>query len=122
MAAGVAPPPLKVCYPCHGLVYLHLRGLKLLHELVELLRPDTIQLGLQHLHPAQGPVAPPLRFLELLRERGQVCSQIRSFTLAYFFTATAAGDGTLEPVWRIVTETGDFYLNAITGASVDNVG
>lgn len=63
-----------------------------------------------------------MRFLELLRERGQVCSEIRSFTLAYFFTATAAGDGTLEPVWRIVTDTGDFYLNAITGASVDNVG
>lgn len=58
-----------------------------------------------------------MRFLEHLRELGQVCSQISSADMAYYFTATAAGDGTLQPVWRISTDTGVFYLNAVTGAA-----
>lgn len=60
-----------------------------------------------------------MRFLTLLRERGQVCSEISGAELAYNFTATAAGDGTLWPVWRIITDTGEFCLDAVTGVDVD---
>lgn len=62
-----------------------------------------------------------MRFLEHIRELGQVCSQISSADIAYYFTATAAGDGTLQPVWRISTDTGTFYLNAVTGAAEENI-
>ena len=88
---------------------------------IEGTRPlDTVTSAVEA-DPLDAPTA-LMRFLELLRERGQVCSEISSASLAYYFTATAAGDGTLEPVWRIITDTGDFYLNAVTGAAVKNVG
>ena len=88
---------------------------------IEGTRPlDTVTSAVEA-DPLDAPTA-LMRFLELLRERGQVCSEISSASLAYYFTATAAGDGTLEPVWRIITDTGDFYLNAVTGAAVENVG
>lgn len=56
-----------------------------------------------------------MRFLELTRDKGHVCSELRGLELCYSFSAAASGEGSLTPTWRIVTDTGEFYLNALTG-------
>ncbi len=56
-----------------------------------------------------------MRFLQLVLNRGRVCSSVDALELCYSMTANAAGEGELTPVWRIQTDTGDFYINAITG-------
>ena len=56
-----------------------------------------------------------MRFLSLVLERGQVCSRIDELELCYSMSANAAGEGELTPVWRIASDTGEFYINAVTG-------
>lgn len=56
-----------------------------------------------------------MRFLELTREKGHICSELRGLELCYAFSASASGEGSLTPTWLVVTDTGEFYLNAITG-------
>lgn len=56
-----------------------------------------------------------MRFLELTREKGHICSELRGLELCYSFTASASGEGSLTPTWLVITDTGQFYINAITG-------
>ena len=56
-----------------------------------------------------------MRFLALVLDSGRVCSSLDSLELCYSMTATAAGDGSLVPVWRITTDTGEYYKNAVSG-------
>ena len=56
-----------------------------------------------------------MRFLGLTREKGHICSELRGLELCYAFSASASGEGSLTPTWLIVTDTGEFYINAITG-------
>ena len=56
-----------------------------------------------------------MRFLALVLDSGRVCSSLDSLELCYSMTATAAGDGSLVPVWRITTDTGEYYINAVSG-------
>ena len=56
-----------------------------------------------------------MRFLGLTREKGHICSELRGLELCYAFSASASGEGSLTPAWLIVTDTGEFYINAITG-------
>ena len=56
-----------------------------------------------------------MRFLELTREKGHICSELRGLELCYAFSASASGEGSLTPTWLVVTDTGEFYINAITG-------
>lgn len=56
-----------------------------------------------------------MRFLELTRDKGHICSELRGLELCYAFSASASGEGSLTPIWRVVTDTGEFYINAVTG-------
>lgn len=56
-----------------------------------------------------------MRFVALLRDQNRVCSSLDSLELCYHMSVNAAGEGELVPVWRIVTDTGEFYINAVTG-------
>lgn len=56
-----------------------------------------------------------LRFLEIVNSEGIICSRLESLTPGYLMRVTVSGESTLTPVWRIVTDTGEHYLNARTG-------
>lgn len=54
-----------------------------------------------------------VRFLTGMSENGYVCSAITSMTQGY---STALANNRLTPVWALETDTGRFYINAVTGA------
>lgn len=56
-----------------------------------------------------------MRFLTEVREHGTVCSEVLELELGYSMAASASGEGTLTPYWRIVTDAGQYYVNAMTG-------
>lgn len=56
-----------------------------------------------------------MRFLNIVLDGGHVCSSLDELELCYNMRANAAGEGELIPVWRIATDTGEFYINANTG-------
>ena len=56
-----------------------------------------------------------LRFVEIVREEGFICSRIDSVAPGYLQSVTRSGEATLSPVWRIETDTGAFLINAKTG-------
>ena len=61
-----------------------------------------------------------MRFLNIVLDGGHVCSSLDELELCYNMRANAAGEGELIPVWRIATDTGEFYINANDGAGGDN--
>lgn len=56
-----------------------------------------------------------MRFIELTQQQGHVCSMLEELELCYLYSGTASGGGSLSPVWQLRTDTGYFYINAITG-------
>lgn len=56
-----------------------------------------------------------LRFVEAVSEQGFVCSSLSALEAGYIFSVAVSGEGTLNPVWRFTTDTGDMYINAVTG-------
>ena len=55
-----------------------------------------------------------MRFLASVSEGGSVCSRIEAMTPGYL----TAGSGRLvqlTPVWRILTDTGAYYVDAVSG-------
>ena len=56
-----------------------------------------------------------MRFLDLIRSEGHVCTELRGLTPGYTMNASVSGDGTLCPVWRIETDSGEYYINGLTG-------
>lgn len=56
-----------------------------------------------------------MRFLELIQQKGHVCREIVAFEQGYVSNTTLAGEGTLSPVWRVETDTGEYYISGITG-------
>lgn len=50
-----------------------------------------------------------------LNELGDVCSRIDGITPGYVSTASLSGTMTLNPVWRIATDTGGYQLDIVTG-------
>lgn len=56
-----------------------------------------------------------LRFVEAVSEQGFVCSSLSALDAGYIFTVAVSGEGTLNPVWRFTTDTGEIYINAVTG-------
>lgn len=71
--------------------------------------------------PAAGdPLDPPtvlLRFLAGMNDAGYVCSRIDGMTSGYLSSVSAARPVVqLSPVWRIDTDTGAYYVDALTGA------
>lgn len=56
-----------------------------------------------------------LRFVEAVSEQGYVCSSLSALDSGYIFSVAVSGEGTLNPVWRFTTDTGELYINAVTG-------
>lgn len=56
-----------------------------------------------------------MRFVEVVSEQGLVCSSLNGLEAGYVFSVTVSGEGMLNPVWRFTTDTGDVYINAVTG-------
>lgn len=58
-----------------------------------------------------------LRFLAGMNDAGYVCSRIDGMTSGYLSSVSAARPVVqLSPVWRIDTDTGAYYVDALTGA------
>lgn len=56
-----------------------------------------------------------MKFLQIVKDGGYVCSELVSAELCYVQTVSASGSGSLIPVWKLTTDAGDFYINCITG-------
>ena len=54
-----------------------------------------------------------VRFLNGMSQHGYVCSAITGMSLGYSTTVSA---NRLTPVWGVKTDTGRYYVNAVTGA------
>ena len=56
-----------------------------------------------------------MRFLEIVRDEGYVCSRVTTVEAGYFLSVSVSGVSTLSPVWHIKTDTGELYINAVSG-------
>ena len=56
-----------------------------------------------------------MRFLSSVSEGGSVCSRVEAMTPGYL-TVGSGRSVQLAPVWRILTDTGAYYVDAVTGA------
>lgn len=59
-----------------------------------------------------------MRFLDTVSSGGYVCSSIEKIECGYMFFTTVSAQRSLTPVWHIVTDTGGFFFNAVTGALI----
>lgn len=66
--------------------------------------------------PAMDAGTALLRFIASLEDNGFICTEVSSMELGYLMSALVTGGFQLTPVWRVVTDTGEYYVNAITGA------
>lgn len=57
-----------------------------------------------------------VRFLAGVNAGGYVCSQIEEMTPGYRFSSSTTRQVQLIPVWRFTTDTGVYYVDALTGA------
>ena len=56
-----------------------------------------------------------MRFVEIVRSEGFICSRLDALTPGYLMSVTVSGESTLTPVWHIETDTGELYVNALSG-------
>ena len=56
-----------------------------------------------------------MRFVEIVRSEGFICSRLDALTPGYLMSVAVSGESTLTPVWHIETDTGDLYVNALNG-------
>ena len=56
-----------------------------------------------------------VRFLAGINEGGYVCSRIDAMEGGYLLSSNTTRQVQLTPVWRFVTDTGTYYVNAVTG-------
>lgn len=56
-----------------------------------------------------------IRFAAAANASGRVCSRVIDARLCCVQSASASGTGELTPVWRIDTDAGSFFINAMTG-------
>ena len=56
-----------------------------------------------------------MHFLRAALEGGYVCSEVSDLVCGYRMDTSVTGDVSLVPVWCVVTDTGEYYLDAITG-------
>lgn len=64
--------------------------------------------------PLEVPTA-LIRFYHGLTAMGDVCSRIDSITQGYVATNYSPGSTSLVPVWQVVTDTGTYLLDMLTG-------
>ena len=56
-----------------------------------------------------------MRFVGIIEEHGIICTEISNLSLGYSMSAQVTGLLELTPIWRVVTDTGEYQVNAITG-------
>lgn len=56
-----------------------------------------------------------LRFVEIVRSDGYICSRLEDIQAGYIMSVTVSGECSLVPVWRFKTDTGTLYINAVSG-------
>lgn len=56
-----------------------------------------------------------MRFVEVVEQEGHVCNELRGVDVGYLMSVTVSGESTLTPLWHFSTDTGDIYINALTG-------
>ena len=56
-----------------------------------------------------------LRFVEIVRSEGYICSRVDDVRPGYLMTVTRSGEAELQPVWRIETDTGPLMIDAESG-------
>ena len=56
-----------------------------------------------------------IRFVEIVRSEGYICSRLESVQPGYLMTVTRSGEADLAPVWRIETDAGPLMIDAETG-------
>lgn len=56
-----------------------------------------------------------MSFVEIVHDEGYICSRLTGVEAGYFMSVSALGECSLSPVWRISTDTGVLYINAISG-------
>lgn len=54
-------------------------------------------------------------FIEHLRSDGLGCSKITDLEPGYFMNVAVSGECSLKPVWKLTTDAGEFYINAVNG-------
>ncbi|MGN1002402.1 MAG: hypothetical protein ACI4PC_06485 [Oscillospiraceae bacterium] len=60
-------------------------------------------------------VSAVMRFVELVKSDGLICSRLEEVEPGYIMSVEVSGESDLTPVWKIVTDTGNIYINALTG-------
>lgn len=66
--------------------------------------------------PAMDASTALLRFIADLEDYGFICTEITSMELGYTMSAMVTGKFRLTPVWSVITDTGEYYVNAVSGA------
>ena len=61
-----------------------------------------------------------MRFLAGVSQNGYICSQIRSMEDGYLASGSTRSVQ-LTPVWRISTDTGDYFVDAVTGTVTPDI-
>jgi len=56
-----------------------------------------------------------LRFVEIVRDEGYICTRLDSVQPGYLMTVTRSGEAELTPVWRLETDAGPLMIDAETG-------
>ena len=56
-----------------------------------------------------------IRFVEIVRNEGYICSRIDAVTPGYVQTVTRSGEAELTPIWQIETDAGALLIDAETG-------
>ena len=59
-----------------------------------------------------------LAFLEAVRSGGLVCGRIERVERCWLLTSASSGNG-LSPVWRVVTDGGEYRLDGVSGAIIN---
>lgn len=70
--------------------------------------------------PARGMDAVSIltAFAAVVKNQGLICSRLTELTPGYEMSVGLSGESALEPVWRLVMDTGECYLSAETGQVV----
>ena len=66
--------------------------------------------------PAMDAGTALMRFIANMESSGFICTEIVSMELGYTMSAQVTGSFQLTPVWHVTADTGEYYVNAISGA------
>ncbi|WP_143162243.1 hypothetical protein [Sporobacter termitidis] len=62
-----------------------------------------------------SPAAALISFLSAVKSGERPCTKISAVEPGYYIPASSSGNGSLRAAWRIVTDTGIFIVDAVTG-------